>query len=136
METVLVGASASSETEIGFSGLGFAILLIGAVLVDMNFGGSSTLGATVLRFIRIEGGATDLRAGAGDGLSDELGEEDTSGLSLMVFLAAEEAEAVFGETGIRFKAAVSVFRIFSGSLTPPGALLSVSAIIKSFFRNS
>lgn len=134
METVLVGASLSTEAEIGFSASGFTILLIGAVLVDMNLGGSSALGATVLRFIRMEGGVTVLREE--DGLSDEPAEEDTRGLSLMVFLAAEEAEAALDETGIRFSAAVSVFRIFSGSLTPPGALLSVSAIIISFFRNS
>ena len=131
METVFVGVSLSSEDAIGFLASGLTILLIGAVLVDMNFGGSSACGAAGLRFIRIEGGATGRGTadGAGERLSEELAEAGTKGLSLMVFLAAEEAEAVFGETGIRFNAAVSVFRIFNGSLAPPGALLSVSAII-------
>ena len=134
METVLVGSeiSLSSVAWIGFSWWGAAIFAIGAVLVDMNFGGSSTLDAAGFRLSRIEGGATGLGIlpGAAGDMSDAP-EAGISGFSLMVFLAAEEAEAEFGDAGIRFRAEVSVLRIFSGSITPPPGLLSVSAIFIS-----
>ena len=55
-------------------------------------------------------------------------------IGIAVFLAAEDAEAALGETGTLFRAAVSVLRIFTGSFTPPGALLSVSAMIKILFE--
>ena len=91
--------------------------------------------------MRMDGGGTDLGAAAGAGAEAEAGAaedepvpEGTSGLSLMVFLAAEEAEAALGETGTLFRAAVSVLRIFTGSFTPPGALLSVSAMINILFE--
>ena len=68
MDTVLVGASLRSAAGIGFSGVGMAfILLIGAVLVDMNFGGSSVLAAAGFLFRRMEGGTTPFEAGAGEG---------------------------------------------------------------------
>ena len=139
MDTVLVGASLRSDAGIGLSCPGAVILLMGAVLVDMNFGGSSAGAAAGFLFKRIEGGTTDLEAegeGAGAGDPEELAEEGIRGFSLIVFLAAEEAEARLDEAGIRFKAAVSVLRISSGALFPPWALLSVSAIIKILFRNS
>jgi len=119
----------------GFSASGLAIFPMGAVLVDMNFGGSSAGGPAGFRILRtMDGGATG-RVSVPTGPSEEaLAEvaEGIRGFSLIVFLAADEAEAEFGEAGIRFRAAVSVLRIFSGSLTPPGALLSDSAILKSF----
>ena len=135
MDTVLVGASLRFAAGIGFSAAGLVIFAIGAVLVDMNFGGSSVLGAAGLWFIRIDGGGTVLGAEAGAG-DDPLALDGISGLSLIVFFAAEEAEAAFVEAGILFRAAVSVLRICTGSLTPPGAVLSVSAIIKILFRNN
>ena len=135
MDTVLVGASLRSDAGIGLSCPGAVILLMGAVLVDMNFGGSSAGAAAGFLFKRIEGGTTDLEAeGEGAGAGDP--EEGIRGFSLIVFLAAEEAEARLDEAGIRFKAAVSVLRISSGALFPPWALLSVSAVIKILFRNS
>lgn len=128
-----------SAAGMGFSGAGLVILPIGAVLVDMNLGGSSVLGAAGLWFMRMDGGGTDLGAEAGaeaGAAEDAPVPEGTSGLSLMVFLAAEEAEAALGETGTLFRAAVSVLRIFTGSFTPPGALLSVSAMIKILFQKT
>ena len=89
--------------------------------------------------MRMDGGGTDLGAEAGaevGAAEDAPVPEGTSGLSLIVFLAAEEAEAALGETGTLFRAAVSVLRIFTGSFTPPGALLSVSAMIKILFRKT
>ena len=119
----------------GFSAFGLAILMIGAVLVDMNFGVWSAGWAAGLRFSRMEGGATlgdeDGPAGA-PGLDPV---EDTSGFNLMVFLAAAEANAELAETGIRFRAAVSVLRIFNELSTLPACiLLSVSAIFAILFR--
>ena len=60
MDTVLVMLTPSfkSEAGIGFSGSGLAIFPIGAVLVDINFGGWSAGGAAGFRLIRMEGGAT------------------------------------------------------------------------------
>ena len=135
MDTVLVGASLRLAAGMGFSGSGLETFPIGAVLVDMNFGGSSVLGAAGLWFMRMDGGATDLGAEAGAAEDAPL-PDGTSGLSLMVFLAAEEADAALGETGTLFRAAVSVLRIVTGSFTPPGALLSVSAMIKILFRKT
>ena len=66
MDTVLVIVeSLKSDAGIGFSGSGRVILPMGAVLVDMNFGGSSTVAAG-FRFSRMDGGATDL---IGDGVT-------------------------------------------------------------------
>ena len=124
MDTVFVGEtfSPSSAAGIGLAGSGFVIFPIGAVLVDMNFGGSSTGAAFILRFISREGGGTDRPAnpetGAAGSPPAPLPEAGISGFSLIVFLAADEADAVFADTGILFKAEVSVLRIFNGSLTP------------------
>ena len=118
----------------GFSASGLAIFPMGAVLVDMNFGGSSVAAPAGFRILtRMDGGATD-RVSVPTELSEEeleALEVEGRGFSLIVFLAADEAEAEFGEAGIRFRAAVSVLRIFSGSLTPPGVLLSESAITQN-----
>ena len=54
-------------------------------------------------------------------------DDGASGFSLMVLRAAAEAGDEFG--GILFKAAVSVLRIFSGSMPPAGVLISFSLIV-------
>ena len=116
----------------GFSASGLAIFPMGAVLVDMNFGGASAGATAGFRILtRMDGGATDRVSVPTEPSDEALGAPEAEGIrgfSLIVFLAADEAEAEFGEAGIRFSAAVSVLRIFSGSVTPPDVLLSDSAI--------
>ena len=63
--------------------------------------------------------------------------EGASGFSLIVFRAAEDADAVLVDTGTLFNAAVSVLRIFNGLSMPLTCVLlsSVSAMITILFRN-
>ncbi len=82
-----------------------------------------------MRFSRMEGGATFAGWAAPAWVPGLEPVEETSGFNLMVFLAAEEADAAFADTGILFKAAVSVLRIFSALSSPDDCIfLSVSAM--------
>lgn len=145
METVAVEPSAvfspRSAAARGETGWGTATLFTGAVLVDMNCGAASADGAAGCLFSNMVGGGTGR-----DGAADFAGEgillsgtvavgtaagcspdDGASGFSLMVLRAAAEAGDEFG--GILFKAAVSVLRIFSGSMPPAGVLISFSLIV-------
>ncbi len=85
-----------------------------------------------------EGFGGGIDTGFGDGLNGIVAVDTVpsasgvavSGLSLIVFLAAEEAMDGVA-AGTLFKVPVSVFRSFSGSLRPPLSLLGVFSLMIS-----
>ena len=103
------------ETTEGFGGTegaGFGDGVIGIVAVETVLGGCCPMGMVAVE--------TDPSAFG----------EGARGLSLIVFLAAEEAMTGVA-AGTRFSVPVSVLRSFSGSFSPPLSLLGVFSLMFS-----
>ena len=141
METVPVppfGAEAAPVS--GVAGSGRWIFATGAVAVLINCGAEAlapsvlpVLGAGEGADIFIKGTATDMEEGSGS--VDPPTSCGESGLSLIVFLAAEEAEEVALTDGILFNAEVSVLRSFRVSVTlEVFSLVSIWLICSFLFR--